>query len=96
MLYFCTTTHARKQPLTQPGRTYSQHQRQVNGQHTTNKSSPATAHKTGNIPRWICMGAGTCPLSGDSIAKHTWLAKEWGARLATNLDTSARSCGFML
>ncbi|GFO12306.1 hypothetical protein PoB_003881100 [Plakobranchus ocellatus] len=23
MLYFCTTAHARKQPLTQPGRTYS-------------------------------------------------------------------------
>ena len=35
----------------------------IYGQLTTSKSSPLPAHKTSSIPGWICVGAGTRPLS---------------------------------
>ena len=91
ILYIYTTALAQKIPSTLPEGTFF-HQRPIYGQQTTNRSSPAKSHMTGDIPGWICMGTGIRPLSSYSVSRHLRLAKDYDARLATNLDTGAR-CG---
>ena len=76
-----TVVSARKQILTAKGR-------------SIDKMAPtATAHKTGDILRWTCVGTGTGRFSSSSISRDVWLAKECNTRLAAVLDNVTRSGG---
>ena len=94
LLYFCMTALAQKLPWTWPGSTYSPPKADL---WTTyhHQEQPFPAHKTSSIPGWICVGAGTRPLSIYSLSRNIRLAEECNARMATVLDIAARSGGLM-